>query len=232
MRLAACLVLALLLFGCAAEGGQGNGTNTTGAANATDVVNATNATNVTNATNITNATNATNATSAANASYATFTTPLFSFRYPPALVVENTSYGYGGVFTGRHQLPQRTGEVLAVAYMNTSYTFGANADEEYQVEPTLAASGFLQKDMRNDSLGFLNLGAETGNMSTFSIGRDVFIAEVPLTLRFSPATPYAGYALSLYVPERSLLVKVRILALDPEIAKEMRDQFLLSFRVE
>ncbi len=231
MRLAACLVLALLLFGCAAEGGP-NGTNTTSLANATGITNATNVTNATNATNVANATNVTNATDAANASYATFTTPLFSFRYPPALEVEKTSYGYGGVFTGRHQLPQRTGEVLAVAYMNTSYTFGANADEEYRVEPTLAASGFLQKDLRNDSMGFLNRGAETGNTSTFSIGRDVFIAEAPFTLRFSPATPYTGYAMALYVPERSLLVKVRILALDPEIAKEMRDQFLLSFRVE
>lgn len=177
-----------------------------------------------------NATNVTNAT----VEYAKFAAPAFSFEYPLNMEVENASYGYNGVFTGRHQLPDRTGEVLAVAYVNTSYSYGGNADAQYRVDPTIAASGFLQKDLANDSMGFLNRGqgAEIGNITSSAIGRDVYLAEARFTLRFASAVPYTGYALTLYVPERSLLVKARILALNPALADAIRDQFVLSFQVK
>jgi hypothetical protein len=203
MRPAALLMFAFLLAGCVADGGRPN------------------ATNATNGTNVT-------------AEYARFTAPTFTFEYPPDMEVENASYGYNGVFTGRHQLADRTGEILAVVYANTSYSYGENADAQYRVEPTLAVSGFLQKDLLNDSMGFLNRGesVETGNMTSAAIGRDVYLAEVPMTLRFASAVPYSGYALDLYVPERSLIVKVRILALNPALADAIREQFVLSFRVK
>ncbi len=208
----AFILLALLLLGCTAERGSANVTeNATG--------------NVT--------LNATNATAANGTSgYARFTAPSFSFNYPASMAVENATGNASGIFTGRHQLAERTGEVLAVVYLNTSATYGSNADSIFQIDPTLAANGFLEKDKANDSAGFLNNAAGIGETRNFAAGRDVFIAEAPFEMRFTSGTTYSGYALSIYVPARSLQVKVRILALDPDVAKQMRDGFVLSFRVE
>jgi hypothetical protein len=136
------------------------------------------------------------------------------------------------MFTGRHQLAERTGEVMAVVYLNVSDTYGVNAENEFRALPEIAASGFLERDKANDSAGFLTHAAEVGETYNFAVGRDIFIAEAPFTMRFTSGTAYAGRALSIYVPERSLQVKVRILALDPAVAKQIRDEFLLSFRVE
>ncbi|MDD5340754.1 MAG: hypothetical protein PHV13_05960 [Candidatus ainarchaeum sp.] len=203
------ILLALLMLGCTGE-------RINGPENATG-----------NATNVTNA-SVTNATS----SYARFTAPSFHFDYPANMEAETAANGYNGVFTGRHQLAERTGEVLAVVYVNTSATYGPNADAQFQIEPTLAANGFLEKDKANDSVGFLSNAAEIGETATFAVGNDVFIAEAPFKMQFSSGTAYSGYAISIYVPERSLQVKVRILALDASVAKQIRDEFLSSFRVQ
>jgi len=89
------------------------------------------------------------------------------------------------------------------------------------------------EDQEDDPAQLLSDAYEIGNLSTFAIVRDAYVAEVPFKIRFSDTGPtYTGYALDLYAPERSLHVKFRVIALNPQIAEDLRDRFLLSFRLE
>lgn len=214
MKLAIILLAALLLLGCTGERGNTN-------------PNESNATNITNATNSSNATTVTLPTN-----YIRFTAPSFSFEYPSNLAVQNSPVASGGKFTGIHELADRTGEFFVVVYTNTSATYGVNADSEFQTNPDMAAAGFLEASKINDSAGFLENAVNIGPTATFAIGRDVFVAEAPFTMKYTTGATYTGYALSMYVPERSLQVQARMLALDPAVAKQMTSHFLLSFRIE
>jgi hypothetical protein len=213
MRIAIIILAALLLLGCTGE--RGNPANST--ANAT----------LNGSGNLTPG----NITAANASGYATFTARSFSFDYPSDMAAKSSTGMHAGTFTGRHGLDGRTGELLAVVYANTSETYGVNADSEFKADPGLAANGFLEADKLNDSAGYLQNAVDVGPTSMFARGRDVFIAEAPFTTKMSNNT-YAGYALSLYVPARSLQVQVRILALNPIIANEIMEEFLLSFRIE
>jgi hypothetical protein len=71
-----------------------------------------------------------------------------------------------------------------------------------------------------------------GDISTFALSRDAYVAEMPFRVRMNSGSVYTGYALGLYLPERSVMVDVRILALDQGIADSMEQQFLLGFRLE
>jgi hypothetical protein len=175
--------------------------------------------------------NITNTTNATISSYARFMASSFSFDYPSNMDVQNLSNARGGYFIGSHELAYNTGEVLALIYINTSATYGVNTDSGFQANPDLAASSFLEKDKTNDPAGYLETATEIGSISTFARGRDVFISEAPFTMKLTTGT-YTGYALSMYVPARSTEVQTRILALDANLAKQMRDEFILSFRIE
>jgi hypothetical protein len=103
-----------------------------------------------------------------------------------------------------------------------------------KANPTKAASDFLAADKRTDPAGsFLSSAYETGEITTFSVARDGHVAEAEFKIRFGGSNKsYTGYAMDIYVPERSLLAKVRIIGLDADKATAIRDNFLLSFRME
>ncbi|MEW6035392.1 MAG: hypothetical protein AB1529_02150 [Candidatus Micrarchaeota archaeon] len=231
MRLALLLV-PLLLIGCISLGERG-----TNATNGTDVTppppepNAT-----TNETNQTGTQNQTNQTAPPPSYWERYDAGQFSFEYARNMETqESGSPGGYGVFAGTHDLDGQTGELLIVAYVNTSAAFGRE-DEIFQDNPTKAASDLLLSDRKSDGNmgGLLSKAQEAGNVSTFSVARDGAVAEMPFRISFgdNSSKTYTGYALSIYVPERSLHVKVRIIALDPGKARELRDNFLLSFRIE
>jgi hypothetical protein len=218
MKLSLFILLAfsiLLLPGCADRGATtniSNGTMNT-SANATD-----------NGTTVPPA-NLTPAWPRYNASG-------FSFPYLPSLVMSEERAGPNGLISGQHSLPERTAEIMAVRFIDVNATFGKNRDSEMRPNPTKAASDVLVDDRINDTMGFFMKASYVGNITTYAISREAFVAEMPFKVMLNSGTTYSGYALSVYVPERSLLLDIRLLALDSEIAKNMKEQFLLGFRLE
>ncbi len=203
MRILAIFVLSLLVLGCLSPEER---------ANVTDVTD-----------------NVTQANQTMPAQWKRYNTTYLSFEHPANMEVQEAS----GIFTGTHDLDGQTAEILVVVYLDTYAAYGANKDRIFRQNPTKAASDFLIEDQEEDPAQLLSEAYERGNISTFAISRGAFVAEVPFRIRFSSTGPrYTGHALSLYVPERSLHVKFRVIALDPEIAEDIRDRFLLSFMLE
>ena len=158
----------------------------------------------------------------------------FSFEHPDKMEVDRSTGNYGGIFSGTYAPEGQTLEMLIVSYIDTKAAYGENVDEIYQGNPTKAASDFLEQDMRDDTAGgILSSAYEAGDISTFTVARDGAAAESSFKLKFLGSDKsYTGYAIDIYVPERSLHIKSRILALDPDRATDLKDSFLLSFRLE
>lgn len=239
MRVLAFLSLLLpsmMLLGCISLGEKLDETNGTGPGNVTPPANLTDITqNATqNATNVTQ--NGTNQTilEPPPKLYERYDAKGFNFEYPINMAIQESKSGYGGIFTGTHEIGGKTGEILIVSYINTTQVYGANKEAILRAEPTRAASDFLVQDERADPAGgLLQQAYLVGNLSTYGLARDAHVAEVPFKLRFSNSNvSYSGYALSIYIPERSVHAKVRIVALDPNLADGIRDNFLLSFRIQ
>jgi len=159
----------------------------------------------------------------------------FSFTYPAGMDIEESKGSSSGIFSGSKQLVSgQTGEIFIVTYLDTEAVYGANQDDIFKDDPTKAASDFLQEDMEEDQAGgLLSSAYDVDEQSTFAIARDGAVAEATFKIRFGDSNKsYSGYAMDIYVPERSLHVKMRALALDPQQAESIRDGFLLSFRLE
>lgn len=223
MRHLALFIAAVLLLGCISfDRGQGqNGTNNT--------------TSSPPPPNVTNATNATNQTAPPPPPkiYERYNASGFSFDYPLDMAVQASTGAHGGIFSGTHDVGNRTFEVMAVTYVDTLYTYGKNKDDQYKLDPSKAASDFIQQDRNQDSAGVLDRANSTGPITTYSISRDGGAAEVPLKIYFGgSAEAFSGYAIDIYMPERSSLIRVRIIALDPSKADSIKQQFLLSFRAD
>jgi hypothetical protein len=157
----------------------------------------------------------------------------FSFDYPLDMAVQNSTGAHGGIFSGTHDADNRTFEVMAVTYVDTIYTYGKNKDDIYKLDPAKAASDFLLQDRNQDSAAILQQANWTGDITTYSIARDAGAAEVPLRIYFEGSQQaYSGYAMDIYMPATSTLVRVRIIAVDPSKADAIKQEFLLSFRPE
>lgn len=221
-----CL-LVILAAGCAGKSGAGNQTNSTQPQGNATANASTNITSVQG--NLSNGTTS----KTGQEGWPTYSTGQFSFEYLPTLNLSEAKNGDNGIISGSYQLPERTGELMAVRYIDTLETFGKNKDDSFKADPTEAASGFLSADRSNDSMGFINQDGSrvTGNMSTYTLGTEAYVAELPFELVMDPGTVYTGYALSVYDPQRSLWIDVRVLALDSDIAAQMKQNFLLSFRM-
>ncbi|MBD3209771.1 hypothetical protein GF318_00120 [Candidatus Micrarchaeota archaeon] len=223
MRTIILAFISLLMLGCIIGGEEGNQTNVSedNASNITEPVNVSNAANATNATNQTNGTQPSR--------WERYQAGEFSFEYP----VRMETQGGAGLFTGEHSVENQTNEALAVMYYNTSAVYGRNQDKEFKETPSETATLLLEDDIGEDPIMMLHDAEEIGGISEFSIGRDAYVSQAPFKIRFFESGKlYNGYALSIYVPERSLHVKFRVIALNPQLAKDIKDQFLLSFRLE
>jgi len=211
MRIFAIFVLLFLAFGCISLEGRDNVTDD----NAT-------------AGNVTGPIQE-NQSVVGPAQWERYTAPSFSFKYPANMKTQESR----GIFTGTHDLDGQTAEIVVVVYMDTISVYGVNRDNVFKGNPTKTASDFLLEDMEADPAQLLSEASEIGNVTTFSIARDAYVSEVPFRSRFSDTGPtYRGYALSLYVPDRSLHVKFRAVALDAETADDIKDEFISSFRIE
>ncbi|MBU0527292.1 MAG: hypothetical protein ABH983_02570 [Candidatus Micrarchaeota archaeon] len=221
MKIIYLLLVGLLLFGCAAPVDRGNvSQNTTSSLQPED--------NISENQTIENET-VQNQTEQVQRPYIRYNASQFSFEYPDNMEVDEST----GIFSGIHNINGQTGELMVVVYYNTKTAFGENQDKIFQENPSAAVSTLLDEDMEDDQAQILHLAQDVGEVSTYSIGRDAEIAEVPIKLKFPDSkVTYQGYAFDLYSPERSLHAKVRILAIDKDLAEDIRDNFLLSFRME
>jgi hypothetical protein len=164
-------------------------------------------------------------------SWPRYNTSTFSFAYPPNISLSEQKSGTGGLITGSHELPERIEESMAIKYIDTEAAYGQAKDFAYKANPTKAASDFLLQDKNQDTMGFFMKADRIGDISTFTLGTDVFCAEMPFSLRMNTGTRYTGYALTLFIPSRSMLVDVRIVADDQSLAKTIRDGFIYGFRL-
>ncbi|MFN7991243.1 MAG: hypothetical protein U0R44_03735 [Candidatus Micrarchaeia archaeon] len=225
MRLIAVLLSVALLAGCISfDRGTANLSNNTTQPNVTNISNATNITNVTEPP----------PPPPKPKEWERYNATGFSFEYPINMEIQQSAGGPSGIFSGSHEIQDgQTGEILVVTYINTVSAYGKNKDGLFRDNPTKAASDFLLQDKKEDTAGLLSKAYQTGDISTFGVVRDGAAAEIPFRIRFGNSTKvFSGYAIDLYVPERSLLVKMRVVALDSDLAKRIRDDFLVSFRIE
>ncbi|MFH0884377.1 MAG: hypothetical protein V1861_01565 [Candidatus Micrarchaeota archaeon] len=234
MRILALLLPFVLLLGCISFSERLNETNGTGLANTTPPNTTMNETNpLQNQTQ--NNTNETQPPPPPPPKlYERYLAKGFNFEYPINMATQESTSGYGGIFTGTHEIGGKTGEILIVSYINTTQVYGANKEGLLQNNPTKAASDFLLQDEKSDPAGgLLQQAYEIGDISTYGLARDAYMAEAPFKIRFEGSNvTYSGYALSIYIPERSIHAKVRIVALDSDLSSGIRDNFLLSFRIE
>ncbi|NYZ73969.1 hypothetical protein H0O00_02415 [Candidatus Micrarchaeota archaeon] len=156
-----------------------------------------------------------------------YNTEEFSFEYPAGMVTNIVT----GKFLGTTPSGALTTERIALSSLNTLQAYGANKDGIFKANPTKAASDFLLQDAEDDPLGIFDDAESVGELSTFTLEREVYVAQVPFKLRSGNVT-YTGYALSMFIPERSLHIRARILAIEPDRAEAIRDNFILSFRLE
>lgn len=204
MKIVYLFALAIVLFGCI------------------EVADRSNEANVSNIT-----TNTSNQT-VAPSHWPRYNASGFSFEHPANMEVQESS----GIFTGDHQINGQTGELLIVVYYNTVKNYGENRDKEFRENPSLAASELLEDDLEDDPAQILDDAESYGEVSTFSLSRDAYASEVPISTTFSGSTSkFSGYAISMYAPERSLHLKVRVLARDSAKADDIRDRFISSFRI-
>ena len=222
------LLIPLMLIGCISLGGQltENGTQNVSLENQTQNNASTTQQNISQNISQNMTQNITpNASIRFNASG-------FSFDYPSDMKIETKGAATGGIITLTHMLDGTTGELMALSYVNVTKAYGQNREKIWKSNPTKAAADYLAQDKQSDSMGFFMKASYLGEITTFAIGRDIYAAEMPFSLKLNSGTTYAGYALTFYIPERSLIIDVRIMALDPEKAKMIRDNLLLSLRLE
>ena len=159
--------------------------------------------------------------------WARYNSSYFSFEYPAYMEARGGAVD----FIATKEVDGRETETIIVAYLNTTAVYGKNRDKILKENPSQAASELLYDDMEDDFAVILSDADEIGNATTYAIARDGYVAEVPFTYT-QDSSVYTGYALNVFIPERSVDAKIRIYTLDPDKARAMRDQFLLSFRIE
>lgn len=186
-----------------------------------------------NATNVTNETPAPPPPPPPPSPWKRYMANGFSFEYPLNMAVQDSSTGKSGIFSGTHTESGQTYEVMILTYVDTIAAYGVNKDEIFQDNPGKAASDLLEQDIVSDSAGVLDQATEVGDVTLFSVERGTYAARAPFKIKFGGGNrTFSGHAIDIYVPERSLHVKVRIFALDPEKAEDIMDNFLLTFRLE
>jgi hypothetical protein len=231
MRFFILMVMVVLSFGCIGGEGQVNdtvadtGEGDGAAGNGTPQVNDTLEGNQT----VDGAGNQSAQANATPSVWESHSNGQFRFQYPKNM---ETDAG-AGLFTGTHALDGTTGEILVVMHYDASKVHGTNQAQEFRERPSQAATTLLMEDMDEDPIHMLDSAQEVGDISEFSVGRDTYVSQVPFKVKFDNfINTYEGYALSMYSPERSLHIKVRIIALDPGKADDILDQFLLSYSLE
>jgi hypothetical protein len=153
----------------------------------------------------------------------------FSFEYPSNMAVQFSQ----GIFAGDHQIKGETGEMLIIIYYNTEKVYGENRNKVFKENPEVAVSELLAEDHESDPAQILDQVETFGEVSTYSISRDTYISEAPITLRFSNSeTKFHGYGISMFSPDRSLHLKVRVIAKDQAKADSIRERFFSSFWIE
>ena len=222
MRLTALFLFSVLLFGCIISDGDTNQT-TNDSTQLNDTVIHVNVTEP-NDTNLTN-----QSESNQTKIYERYYTEEFSFEYPLNMDLQTSP----GLFAADHVFNGETGEIMVVMFYNLSKVYGPNQEKAFGENPSETATDFLNDDIEQDPIQMLDSAEEVGDITEFAIVRDGYVSEVPFKIRFSETGKrYNGYALSIYVPERSLHMKVRIVALDPKLAENIKNNFILSFRME
>jgi hypothetical protein len=157
----------------------------------------------------------------------------FSFEYPLDMEIQQSSSGKSGIFTGSHEENGQTYEIMVVTHLDTIATYGVNKDEVFRDNPNKAASDLLEQDRVSDPAGILDKAFEMGEITVFSLERAGYGARSEFKIKFGEnGKTYRGHAVNLYVPERSLHVKMRVFALDPDKAEGIMENFLLTFRLE
>jgi uncharacterized membrane protein YciS (DUF1049 family) len=72
---------------------------------------------------------------------------------------------------------------------------------------------------------------DLGTVRQFTVAKKYYVAELQFKLSDFNTT-YDGYAMSIYIPESSMHLNVRVSALDSKLAYNMKEAILRSLRLE
>ncbi|MFH0884499.1 MAG: hypothetical protein V1861_02205 [Candidatus Micrarchaeota archaeon] len=170
--------------------------------------------------------------SALDDGYKEYAQKTFSFDYPKALFADESlgSYndGAGYAFVAL-QSKDENDPALLVYYIR----FGNIPLLANMSAPEIAKS-FLESDNTGqDMMGVLHQSSDKGNISLFTTKNGYAAAEMTYVLKDPQITQALyGYAIQVYDPATTVSMKARILATDSQKAKEARDRFIESVKIE
>ncbi|MFH1785232.1 MAG: hypothetical protein ABH842_02285 [Candidatus Micrarchaeota archaeon] len=160
-----------------------------------------------------------------------YSNEIFSFDHPGNIVTTSQP----GTLSGVHYLPSpysyQPAESINLVYINTTEEYGENQDEIFKDNPTKFATDFLLDDIELDSMNTLLRADRIDSPTQFTVAQKYYVAESYFELTDFNTT-YAGYAMSIYIPEKSIHVNIRVLALDSQIAFNIKEAILRSLRLE
>ncbi len=165
------------------------------------------------------------------AQWKTYSQPTFSFDYPAMLSAEESlgSYMNGSGYAVVALQDESTDDpALLVAYIR----YGNMTSSVSSMGATEIASGFLESDNTGeDTMGLLHLSTNKSGISSFTTAGGYGAADMTFQLEGDNGQVLSGYAIQVYDPATTVGMKARVLAVDPEKAKETRDRFLSSLKL-
>lgn len=163
--------------------------------------------------------------------WAHYSNDVFSFDHPGDLVTTSEP----GNFSAIHYLPYpysyQLAESINLVYVNTEEEYGYNQNEIFKLNPTKFATDSLLDDIELDSMKTLLRAENIKQPTQFTVAQKYYVAESSFELSDFNTT-YTGYALSVYIPERSVHLNFRIVALDQQVSFNIKEGILRSLRLE
>ncbi len=148
-----------------------------------------------------------------------FTTVDYTFLYPNDMVLQDSEN-----FFALNMLPDKVGESFTLESSSVASLYGPNKEKLFLEDSGEAPVEILGDFTEGKNVTFIEY-------STFSIDRSTHGAQVTYTKR-QDGFLYNGYLMSLYVPEKSLIINIDIYGIDPRKVRDIRQEFILSFRLE
>lgn len=148
-----------------------------------------------------------------------YTTTSYTFQYPKYLTLQKKDH-----FLAINMLKDKVLESFFIKDFFVIDEYPPNKEKLFLEDPSEAAVEILKDFSIEKDYNFFDY-------STFSIDRSAFCAQAEYTRSIND-TRYQGFFIVIYVPEKSLIFVVDIYGIDIQKTREIREDFIHSFRLE
>ncbi len=151
-----------------------------------------------------------------------------SFEFPSHMTLTQNLQSYNLGKGTASVAGESSGSALLLMVYTNSTIYGVS-----NVNGSDAAFAFLENDRFSDAAGMLNKATNTGEVSNYSLSSGAaFASEIPFSMEVLTSAGksyFDGYAIDIFIPAKSALYRVRILAADKNDALKIKERFVQSF---